>query len=98
MHGKWSKTASPPHSPAPKAKPLPNRAGNDSLAGMNILRVIVAVALFGFGLIIVVGFIGVMLEDQPEDPLWVHLLSVTFMGILPIVAAVLLFPKRPKLK
>jgi hypothetical protein len=38
MHGKWSKTASPPRSPAPKAKPLPNRAWNDSLARMNTAR------------------------------------------------------------
>jgi hypothetical protein len=58
---------------------------------LNIARFVVAVALLGFGVVIIVGFIGVLLEEPLEDPLWQHLLWVTFMGVLPILGAVLLF-------
>ena len=58
---------------------------------LNIVRYIIAAALFGFGVIVIVGFVGVLLEEPLEEPLWQHVLSVSFMGVLPIVGAVLLF-------
>jgi hypothetical protein len=58
---------------------------------LNIAKFIIAAALFGFGCVIIVGFVGVLLEGPLEDPLWQHLLSVSFMGLLPILGAVLLF-------
>jgi hypothetical protein len=58
---------------------------------LNIARFIIAAALFGFGVIIIVGFIGVVLEGPLDEPLWQHVLSVSFMGVLPILGAVLLF-------
>jgi|SRR6516164_378114 hypothetical protein len=58
---------------------------------LKIGKFIIAAALFGFGCVIIVGFIGVLLEGPLEDPLWQHILSVSFMGILPIIGAVFLF-------
>ena len=65
-------------------------------AALKIARFVIAAALFGFGVVIIVGFIGVLLEGPMEEPLWQHLLSVSFMGVLPILGAVLLlFLKIP---
>jgi len=58
---------------------------------LKIAKFIIAAALFGFGVVIIVGFVGVLLEGPLEEPLWQHLLSVSFMGVLPILGAVLLF-------
>lgn len=58
---------------------------------LHIAKFVVAAALFGLGVVIIVGFIGVLLEGPLDGPLWQHLLFVTFMGVLPILGAVLLF-------
>lgn len=58
---------------------------------LHIAKFVVAAALFGFGVVIIVGFIGVLLEGPLDGPLWQHLLFVIFMGVLPILGAVLLF-------
>ncbi len=58
---------------------------------LNITKFIIAAALFGFGVVIIVGFVGVLLDGPLDEPLWHHLLSVGFMGVLPILGAVLLF-------
>ena len=63
---------------------------------LNILRRITATLLFGFGVVIIVGFVWVMVEGGDETPMWQHLLCVAFMGVLPVVGALLLFfIKRP---
>jgi len=58
---------------------------------LKVFKFIVAAALFGFGVVIVVGFLGTWMDGELEEPLWQHWLSVAFMGVLPIAGAVLLF-------
>jgi hypothetical protein len=55
---------------------------------LNIARFTIAAALFGFGTVIIVGFVEVLLEGPLEDPLWEHILFVSFMGLLPVIGAV----------
>jgi drug/metabolite transporter (DMT)-like permease len=67
---------------------------------LKALRLITAILLLGFGLVIVAGFVWVMIEGGDETPLWQHLLMVGFMGVLPVAAAMFLFffkdsPKSP---
>jgi hypothetical protein len=61
---------------------------------LKVIRFIVALALFGFGSVIVVGFIATMAEGDTNEPLWHHLLAVTFMGVLPILGGVFLLLVR----
>ena len=57
---------------------------------LKVIKFIVALALFGFGAVIVVGFLATWLSGELEEPLWQHGLAVVFMGVLPIVGGVLL--------
>lgn len=58
---------------------------------LKVFKFIVAFALFGFGVVIVVGFLGTMFAGELDEPLWQHWLSVAFMGVLPIAGGILLF-------
>jgi drug/metabolite transporter (DMT)-like permease len=58
---------------------------------LKALRLITAILLLGFGLVIIVGFAWTMIQGGDETPLWHHLLAVGFMGVLPVAAAMFLF-------
>jgi hypothetical protein len=61
---------------------------------LKVIKFVVALALFGFGTVIVVGFIGTWLDGELDEPLWQHWLAVAFMGVLPIIGGVLLLLMR----
>jgi len=58
---------------------------------LKALRLITAILLLGFGLIIIAGFLWVMIQGGDETPVWQHLLFVGFMGVLPVAGAMFLF-------
>ena len=63
---------------------------------LKITKFVVALALFGFGAVVVVGFLATWLAGELEEPFWQHGLAVAFMGVLPILGGVLLLVTRSR--